>query len=218
LDKDSFAAALFVPAGMSNLTPGRRYLVRPLSLMDPAQSSASSPPSDRDALYERFVALFVAHEGRLRAFVRALLPSWDDVDDVMQETSLVAWRKFVQFEPGSNFMAWAAAIARFEAMRVMRTRSRERAMLADDVLDLLASDAVAVADNLERERAALTRCVQKLRPPEQQLLRLAYQPGVRFNEVASQVGKSVQACYKTIQRLRSRLAECVAQQLQEESV
>lgn len=180
--------------------------------MDPAQ-----PPFDRDELYERFVALFVAHEGRLRAFVRALLPSWDDVDDVMQETSLVAWRKFAQFAPDTNFMAWAAAIARFEALRVMRTRSRERALLADDVLDLLASDAIAATDDLERERAALSHCVRKLRPTEQELLRLAYQPGVRFNEVAAQVGKSVQACYKTIQRLRARLAQCVAQRLTEEA-
>jgi RNA polymerase sigma-70 factor (ECF subfamily) len=180
--------------------------------------SAVPTPVDRDALYERFVGLFVAHEGRLRAFVRALLPSWEDVDDVMQETSLVAWRKFARFEPGTNFMAWVAAIARFEAMRVMRTRHRERAMLADDVLDLLADDVVAAADHLERERAALAQCLQKLAPPEQNLLRLAYQPGVRFNEVAAQVGKSVQACYKTIQRLRARLAECVTRRLQEDAL
>ena len=56
--------------------------------------------------YEEFVRLFVAHEGRLRAFIRSLLPTWADVDEVMQETSLVAWRKFGRFERGTNFMAW----------------------------------------------------------------------------------------------------------------
>lgn len=177
-----------------------------------------NPSSDnREALYERFVALFVTHEGRLRAFVRAILPSWSDVDDVMQETSLVAWRKFERFEPGSNFMAWAAAIARFEAMRNLRTRNREHARFADDVLDLLTDESVDAADDLERERGALARCVEKLGPAQQDLLRLAYQPGARFNQVAEQAGKSVQACYKTIQRLRLRLSECVREQLTEES-
>ena len=67
--------------------------------------------------YERFIRLFVAQEGRLRAFLRTLVPSLDELDEVMQETSLVAWRKFAQFEPGTDFLAWVATIGRFEALR-----------------------------------------------------------------------------------------------------
>jgi len=43
-------------------------------------------------VYEQFIRLFVAQEGRLRAFLRTLVPSLDDLDEVMQETSPVAWR------------------------------------------------------------------------------------------------------------------------------
>ena len=42
-------------------------------------------------------------EAALRAFVRSLLPRWEDTDDVMQETTLVAWRKFTLFEEGTSF-------------------------------------------------------------------------------------------------------------------
>ena len=36
-----------------------------------------------------FMRMFVAHEPELRAFLRTLLPSWELVDDVLQEASVV---------------------------------------------------------------------------------------------------------------------------------
>lgn len=179
-----------------------------------------APPPPRaanDELYERFVPLFVAHEARLRSFLRALLPRWEQVDDVMQETSLVAWRKFAQFDPNTNFMAWVAAIARFEALRHVRDRGRERLTFSDDVSEFIAADALVHADTLERERAALDRCLDKLQAEQKALLEVAYQPGVRFREVAARAGRSIEGCYKTIQRLRVRLLDCIQRELREEA-
>lgn len=169
-----------------------------------------------DARYEQFVQLFVAHEGKLRAFLRSLLPRWDDVDEVMQETSLVAWRKFGQFEPGTSFMAWVATIARFEALNHLRQKSRDRLVFSDDVLALLAQEGAGEADALERERTALERCLAKLSSSQRELLQLSYQPGVKFHEVAARAGKSVQAFYKTIQRLREALLDCVEREMRKE--
>ena len=67
--------------------------------------------------------LFARHEGNVRAFVASLLPDWEGVDDVMQEASLVMWRKFDQFDPvraGSNFVDWAFMIARYEVLMYRR--------------------------------------------------------------------------------------------------
>ena len=86
--------------------------------------------------YEIFVRLFVTHEGRLRGFLRTLLSDWDDVDEVMQETSIIAWRKFAQFDVSTNFMAWAAAIARFEALKHRRKQARDRLVFNDEIFDL----------------------------------------------------------------------------------
>ena len=161
--------------------------------------------------------LFVAHEGRLRSFVRALLPSWADVDEVMQETSLVAWRKFARFERGTSFMAWTAMIARFEALDHLRRRGRDRLVFSDAVVDLLAAETLAEADTLERERAALERCLAKLGDAQRELLLLAYQPGARFHEVAARAGRSVQGHYKAVQRLRARLLDCIEGELKRET-
>ena len=175
----------------------------------------NQPADPSTAPYEDFVRLLVAHEPHLRGFLRALLPAWDDVDEVMQQTSLVAWRKFAQFEPGTNFMAWAAAIARFEALKHLRARSRERLVFSPEVLDLIADEAPAEIDVLARERAALEGCLAKLDAMSRELLHLSYQPGAKFHEVAARARKSVQGYYKTIQRLRARLLDCIRAELKE---
>lgn len=47
-------------------------------------------PPTADARYRTFVRLFTRHEGALRSLVRTLLPTWDDVDEVMQDVSIAA--------------------------------------------------------------------------------------------------------------------------------
>ncbi len=179
----------------------------------PAPNQPADPAA---AAYEEFVRLLVAHEAHLRGFLRALLPAWDDVDEVMQQTSLVAWRKFSQFERGTNFMAWAAAIARFEALKHRRARSRDRLVFSPEVLDLIADEAAHEPEAFVRERVALEGCLGKLDAASRELLRLSYQPGAKFHEVAARASKSVQGYYKTIQRLRARLLDCIRAELRED--
>ncbi len=179
--------------------------------LDPTAGSGPTPP------YEDFVRLFVAHEGRLRAFIRTLLPTWADVDEVMQETSLVAWRKFSRFERGTNFLAWVFTIARFEALDHLRRRGREQLVFSAAVADLMAEEAALESDTLDRQRHALDRCLAKLGDAPRELLLLSYQPGARLREVAARAGRSVQGHYKAVQRLRARLLECIEGELKHET-
>jgi len=178
-------------------------------------SSPANPADDK--AYERFVHLLVQHEAALRAFVRSLLPRWEDVDEVMQESTLVAWRKFGQFQEGSSFLAWAGAIARFEALKQLRKQSRDRLVFSDDVLELIVQEGLEESAALERERRALEECLGKLDVAQRDLLRISYEPGARLHEVAARAGKSVQAFYKTIQRLRQTLLDCIERRLREEA-
>jgi RNA polymerase sigma-70 factor (ECF subfamily) len=165
--------------------------------------------------YEQFVRLFVAQEGRLRVLLRTLVPSLDDLDEVMQETSLAAWRKFSQFEPGTDFLAWTATIGRFEALRRRRERAAERLVFSDELCDLLAQEAIADTEILEAQRRALDACLGKLPEQKRQWLAAAYQPGANFREVAQQSGKTVEAFYKMLQRLREILADCIQREIQQ---
>ncbi|HPM80105.1 MAG TPA: sigma factor [Candidatus Anammoximicrobium sp.] len=55
--------------------------------------------------------LWVGRQSRVYAYIRALVFSGADAEDVLQEVAVVLWRKFDQFEPGTRFDQWAYRVA-----------------------------------------------------------------------------------------------------------
>ncbi len=110
--------------------------------------------SPKDMQYDQFVVLFARHERAVRGFVHSLLPSGQDVEDVMQEVGLACWRKYDVFEPAdspSDFVRWACVIAWFEALRHRRNCARDRLVLSEDVIEMIAADAEARLERAEAE-------------------------------------------------------------------
>jgi len=171
-----------------------------------------------DAGYEAFVRLLVEHEPRMRAYLRGLLPTWADVDEVMQNASLVAWRKFADFEKETNFAGWLLTIARFEALKHRRNVARSPLVFSEEVWELLANEAESAADSGLVRREALERCLGKLPATQRELVLKAYAPGAHLKEIAQQAGSSEQAFYKTMQRLRAALLECISRTLAQEGL
>lgn len=172
---------------------------------DEQPSSASTP----EARYEAFVAMLVEHEPKTRAYLRSLLPGWHDVDEVMQQSSLVAWRKFDTFHQGTSFAGWFMTIARYEALKHRRNAARSPLVFSDDVWELVADEEDAASPGPDSMRAALEVCLAKLAPAQRELVLKTHSPGARINEIAQRAGKSEQALYKTVQRLRAALLECI---------
>ena len=90
---------------------------------------------------EKFVQMFAGHERELRGFVRSMGLDWNAVDDVMQMVSLVMWRKWHEFDVGSDFMLWARVITRFEVLKFRRKVARDRHIFSENVMGLLAGAA-----------------------------------------------------------------------------
>lgn len=166
------------------------------------------------AQYEQFVRLLVEHEVRLRAFLRGLLPTWHDVDEVAQETSLVAWRKFAEFDDTSNFGGWLLTIARFEALKHRRRFARSRLVFAEDVWELLEQTAVSSPPQ-EIQLDTLENCLSKLPPAHRELVLMAHTPGVQIRDLAQAANRSLEAVYKAVRRIRAALMDCVSSALAE---
>lgn len=162
-----------------------------------------------DDRYEAFTRLLMEHAPRVRSFLRGLLPSWSEVEEVAQEASLVAWRKFDDFEEGTSFGGWLLTIARFEALKYRRRVARSPLVFVDEVWDLLAEEASGEGVQQIRRRH-LEGCLEKMDISKRELLLKVHSPGVVMREVALQAGKSEQAFYKIIQRLRAVLLDCVS--------
>ena len=179
----------------------------------PSPPEGSTPPSEAD-----FLRLFVKNEGALRAYARVLLPTWEAVDEAMQEASVVMWRKFKSLGTTSDFLPWAKVILRFEAMRLRRSHARDRHIFSDEVLELLTREAEETPESQwERERDALRACLAQLPPHHRELVLAPYAGEGRVARIAEKNGCTVNSLYKLLGRLREKLLACVEARLSNEA-
>ncbi len=164
-------------------------------------------PSDRTQ-HEHFLRFFMELEPSLRVFVRSLLLSREEEREVMQEVSLVLWRKFDPAMEAASFCRWAFGVARLEVLAFRRDRARDRLSFAPELIDLLGQTVEDGADDLAAERRALDICLQKLPEGPRQLVQAAYAPGVKIDRLAQHLGRSPMAVYKTLHRIRLSLMDC----------
>ncbi|MBG88263.1 MAG: RNA polymerase subunit sigma-70 [Verrucomicrobiales bacterium] len=166
-------------------------------------------PDPESQQYETFVELFARYEGDLRAFVRSLLPTWYDADEVVQQVALVAWRKFDQFDPSTSFIKWACVIARFEALGYRRKLARDRLVFREDLMAKLAEEAAEETEERKSENAALEGCLKKLPAAQRELVTMAYTPGTTTKELANRAGVKPGSFYMRLNRIRKVLLDCV---------
>jgi RNA polymerase sigma-70 factor (ECF subfamily) len=165
---------------------------------------------DRTDRTEEFVGLFAQGQYEIHSYILTLVHNWTDADDVMQATSIVLWRKFDQFERGSDFVAWACRIAQLEVKNFRRVRGRDRLFFDEPLMQSLASVRLAMADRLQEEREWLTDCVAKLRADDRELIHRCYgRKNITAKDVAVALGRPVNTVYKALIRIRRSLYECV---------
>lgn len=175
-------------------------------------------PPNPDDPYRRFLRLFTANESAIRAFVRRLVPSRSDADDILQDTSIVLWEKFSEFREDGDFLKWAFGVAKFEVLAWRRDKARDRLVLDESVVEQLATEAPRDEDLLSRQREALEACLARVKPKDRSLLVKAYQSGSRVKEVARKSGRSETGFYQWLHRMRGSLLECVRRNLKSEGV
>lgn len=159
-----------------------------------------------------FMRLLMQHEPALRAFARSLLPNWALVDEVIQEASLTLWQKFDQLEDEPGFLPWAKVIVCFKCLSEIGKLGRDRHVFSEGVLELLADEAAAIdAEEQAAAMKALRTCLTKFSQPHQELLLAPYSGEGRVKAIAEASGKSANALYKLLGRLRGKLSDCVHQ-------
>ena len=53
-------------------------------------------------------------QSRLFGYIHSLVRDLDDADDLFQQTTLILWNKFGDFDPARSFLSWACGVARLE--------------------------------------------------------------------------------------------------------
>jgi RNA polymerase sigma-70 factor (ECF subfamily) len=193
--------------------------------MDPVESPmAEEPRSQRtsaaaaEAAATRgkvFLRLFLENERRLYAYILTLLANRTDADDVLQEASLVMWDKFDEAHPPTDFAAWGCRIAYFKVLDFYKKNHRSRIHFSQPMLEQVAETLAEQASSLQLDerREALAGCIEKLRPRDRDLLARRFAPGATTQSTAAQVGRSADAVYKALAKIRLALFDCVTRAL-----
>ncbi|ADB18166.1 RNA polymerase, sigma-24 subunit, ECF subfamily [Pirellula staleyi DSM 6068] len=162
---------------------------------------------------EAFLRLLMKHEQQIRAYIRACLPRSADVDEVMQEVGLVAWRKFTTLDDQTLFPRWVCLIARFEVLKFRRKFARDRLVLDDATIELLAAEGAEEMPLREQQLKALDDCVAKLSADRRQLVLAAYSPDNTIRSLAAGLARSEGSVYQLLARIRQELQRCVEKKL-----
>jgi len=162
---------------------------------------------------DNFVQLYTAGQRRIYAYVRSQVLSAADADDVLQETAAVLWRKFDQFEQGSDFVRWACRVARLEVLAFHRYRKRLLSLLGEDVADAVAEQMLALGESAAPRVEALEDCVEQLSPRDRELLNMKYQSEWGVCYIAKSLDCTESNVYKALTRIHNRLYDCVEEKV-----
>jgi len=149
-----------------------------------------------------------------RALVRYGLRRLDDpadVEDLVAETFVVAWRRIDEIPDRDAELFWLYAIAR----RVLanQLRGRERSLRLEARLAAERELGVDEPRFAEEDLAALMRALSRLTPEERELVELAYWERLSYREIGLVVGCNDKAAGVRLTRARSRLREFVGAEL-----
>jgi RNA polymerase sigma-70 factor (ECF subfamily) len=168
---------------------------------------------------DQFVERFVRTQDRLYACVATLLPNRTDAEEVFQQTCLVLWKKWQQFDPSRDFLAWACGVAHHEVRNFLRKhKDRGRVFLSEDVLAEVAQVRLENNDMLDARRQALLRCLDRLEHGQRTLLERCYAGKDSIKAIAAGLGRPPNVVYMLLKRLRRALFECVNRTLASEGL
>jgi RNA polymerase sigma-70 factor (ECF subfamily) len=174
------------------------------------------PDESRDPL--AFSDLLRDARSRVFGYLLALVQNMADAEDLYQQTALLLWEKFDQYQPGTDFGSWATTVAHFTALNFLRRQSRRRHLFSEAALqrlseiqnDLKSSDCTARGE-------ALAHCVAALPEGERRLVRMRYEGERSIEDIARNEQRTVGAVYTALSRIRKALLACVERRVTREA-
>lgn len=160
-----------------------------------------------------FSALVSEHTDMLLAFIRATIRDPGTVDDIFQETMLVAWRRFDGYDRSRPLAKWLRGIARKLILAHFSHLKRRPTYCHDTVLRILEDRMMHIdrqpGDTWKHKVAVLDTCLEHLPPSLRQSIELFYQREHKTEEIAEIVNATREAVKKRLQRARALLADCL---------
>lgn len=164
---------------------------------------------------DQFTSLFVKHERQLFSFVAAMLGNRAEAEDLLQETAKVLWDKFGDYDPSQPFLPWAKTFARYKIMNYLSRQKTRRKYFSDGMLETIEEHWERIDAQHDVRIQALESCMKSMPENNRRLLNERYRKNNNLHTVAAQENTTPNALYKTLQRIRKSLRECINQRVAE---
>jgi len=157
----------------------------------------------------QFLQLYARCEGQLFAYLTSLLGNYNDVQDVLQETLLALWQDFNDFQPGTDFLAWARRVAFHRVLTFRKQRRRHGIPCSDSFLAAIDRTCSQKSDQFEGYLRFLDGCVLQLTESDRELLHARFESPGTIKDVAEKLGRPANTVYKALTRVYRVLARCI---------
>lgn len=167
---------------------------------------------------ESFLKVLVPNQKRIFSYIATLIPNYADAEDVMQEVVGLLWKKYEDYTPNTDFVAWALTIARYKVFEYYKEVKRNQRKLSNETVRVLEKESLTTSDEYNLHLEAVKKCIQKLDMKDYKLIQLRYELNENVKYIASRFGLSVQSVYKSLTRIHNILMRCVNHQIHQEEL
>lgn len=159
-----------------------------------------------------FEILVRQHASMLMAFLRSSIRDESLVDDLFQETMLVAWRRLDEFDRDRAFGPWLRGIAGKLILAQRRNDAKQGIHVDEASLIWLESQFRPVdnhpGDTFSDKLTTLRDCVDGLPAAYQEPIRLRYQQGLNLDEIVQSLSIALTTLKKRLSRGKQKIADC----------
>jgi RNA polymerase sigma-70 factor (ECF subfamily) len=159
--------------------------------------------------------LLMHHRTALYGYIFACVRNHADAEDILQNVSVAVTESIGNLADEKGFLPWAREIARRRVLAHRRLARREQP-LDPELLARLAEAAERVEQHVPAsdQRAALLACLEALPGHSRRLIAMRYDGSVAgMSELARKFGRTIQAIYAQVKRIKTALRECVERRL-----
>jgi RNA polymerase sigma-70 factor (ECF subfamily) len=189
---------------------------------DVASAGPQTPEADRVVAEvlagdtQAFADIVRMYQETVWRIAAALLRDRDATENLVQQVFVDSYFHLDQYAIGTDFGAWIRTVARNRLRKELRTANREDRRLAayrDRLAERMRAEATGNRDDSDAYVAALRGCRELLSARDAELVKLRYEKGLSFEEIAKTQGQTPEAVQRMISRIRFRLRDCIQQKL-----
>ena len=176
------------------------------------------PKSDRSESDRTrdFLALHSRHGRWIFGYLVSMVRHQADAEDLFSETTVTLWEKFDEFEPGTEFRAWACRIAQLKVLEWRKKHRRVPTPIEESFLEAITDAHLSMNEQLDDQSVYLQECVAELVDEDRDLIQRRYKAGATVKAIATALDRSIHQIYRRLTRVHKTLLKCMRRKTAED--